>query len=164
MSKRAHRRHPNQADLFEVQKVFEVRAPRQLVRALDFNRRIALAMSEAIRECGKTREQICAEMTEVLDYDDGRDMTVAQLNAYTSAARESHTISLVRFVAFTRVTGCTWLYDVMLHDEGLTILEGEEAHLARASILRKHAERLLAEADAALHAAPSTVRVPRGQR
>jgi len=159
-----HQRHPNQADLFEIQKVFEVRAPNKLTKALDFNRRISMAMSEAIRECGKSREAICAEMTDLLGYDDGKEMTVAQLNAYTSCARETHTISLVRFVAFARVTGCTWLYDVMLHDEGLTILEGEEAYLARASLLRKQAQELLAAADVALSAAPSTVRVPRGSR
>jgi len=157
------RRHPNQRDLFEIQKVFEVRAPQALTRALDFNRRISLAMSEAIRECGKSREAICVEMTEILDYEAGKEMTVAQLNAYTSAARETHTISLVRFVAFVRVTGCMWLYDVMLRDEGLTILEGEEAHLARASLLQKRAEEMLAEAKIALAAAPSTVRVPRGR-
>lgn len=164
MAKGARHRHPHQADLFEVQKVFEVRAPQQLTRALDFNQRIAMAMSEAIRECGKPRPEICAEMTGVLGYEDGKEMTVSQLNAYTACSRDTHTISLVRFVAFARVTGCTWLYDVMLHDEGLTILEGEEAHFARASILRKQAERLMAEADAALSAAPSTVRVPRGRK
>ncbi|MEW5687199.1 MAG: hypothetical protein AB1942_19975 [Pseudomonadota bacterium] len=164
MAKRRAPRHPDQRDLFEVQKVFEVRAPQALMRALDFNRTIALAMGEAIQACGKSRETICAEMTDLLDYEDGKEMTVAQLNAYTSKARESHTISLVRFKAFVRVTGCNWLWDVLLHDEGLTILEGEEAHLARASLLQKKAEELLAQAKEALNAAPSTVRVPRGQR
>jgi hypothetical protein len=162
MAKRA--RNPDQADLFEAQELFPVQAPATIRRALDFNRSIAMAMSEAIRTCGKTREAICAEMTELLGYDDGKEMTLAQLNAYTSAARETHTISLVRFVAFARVTDCTWLWEVVLHDEGLTVLEGKEAHFARAAIMRKQGEQLIAAAEAELHLAPSTVRVPRGRK
>jgi len=161
MAKRA--RHANQADLFEVANLFPVMAPRTLPRALDFNRRLAGAMSEAIRECGRTREAICAEMTEILGYDDAT-VTVAQLNAYTSAARETHNISVVRLLAFARATGCVWLWDTVLHAEGLVILQGEEALHAQASLLRKQGQELMERADAALRAAPSKVRVPRGRR
>jgi hypothetical protein len=86
------------------------------------------------------------------------------LNAYTSAARETHTISLVRWKAFVRATGATWLWAEILRDEGLTILEGAEAHYARASILRKQGEELLAAAEAELGMAPAQVRIPRGRR
>lgn len=161
MSKRA--RHPDQVDLFEEPKLFPVRAPATLRKALDFNRMLANAMSEAIRLCRKSRLQIAADMTEILAYDD-HEITIAQLNAYTSQARETHTISLVRFIAFVRATGQPWLWDVVLHDEGLTLLEGEEAHLARAALLQKQGEELIAQAQAALQAAPSTVRVRRGRR
>jgi hypothetical protein len=162
MAKAGARKHPDQADLFDVRDAFPVRAPAEVLKALDFNRRIAAAMSEAIRKCGKSREAIAAEMTLILGYDDS-EITVAQLNAYTSAARETHTISLVRFLAFVRATGCVWLWDVVLHDEGLEILEGAEAHLARAALYRKQAEELLQAANAALAEAPSQVRVRRGR-
>lgn len=160
----AKARDPNQADLFEVQEAYPVRAPQELTRAIDFNRQLANAMSLAIRKAGKSREQICAEMTEVLGYEDGREMSVSVLNAYTSASRETHTISLVRFKAFVRATGATWLWAEVLKDEGLTILEGPEAHFARASILQKQGEALLAAAKAELEMAPATVRVPRGRQ
>jgi hypothetical protein len=161
MGKRA--RHPDQADLFDVAEAYPVLAPRELTRALDFNRQLANAMALAIRQSGKARELIAAEMTEILGYEDSA-VTVAQLNAYTSAARETHTISLVRFKAFVRATGVAWLWAEVLRDEGLTILEGDEARLARASMLRKQGEQLLAAAEAELDLAPTTVRVPRGRR
>lgn len=144
-------------DLFSVQEMFPVQAPDTLRRALDYNRTVSGAMAEAIRECGKTRELICAEMTEILGYED-RAVTVAQLNAYTSAAREDHTISLVRFKAFVRATGCVWLWDVALEGEGLTLLQGEEALHAQASLAEKHGRELLAEADRIRNQAPLQVR------
>jgi hypothetical protein len=163
MTKHRRHRHPDQADLFEVAELFPVLAPTTLPRALDFNRKIAVAMAEAIRQCPRTREEIADEMTQVLGYDEGA-VTVAMLNAYTSAARETHTISLVRFVAFVRATGCPWLWDVVLHDEGMIVLQGQEALHAQASLLEKQGRELLEQAEAARRAAPSKVRVPRGRR
>jgi hypothetical protein len=157
------RRHPDQGDLFEVRDAFPVRAPSELLRARDFNRRIAMAMAEAIRLCPKSREQICEEMTLQLDYDEG-EVTLAQLNAYTAVSREKHTISLVRFLAFVRATNQTWLWDVVLHDEGMEILEGGEAYLARAALMQKQGQELLAAAAAALAEAPAQVRMRRGRR
>lgn len=162
MAKRASK-HPDQADLFDVREAYPVLAPQELMRALDFNRTLANAMSLAIRQSGKPRELIAAIMTELLDYEDGNTVTVAMLNAYTSAARETHNISLTRFRAFVRATGATWLWAEILSEEGLTVLEGAEAHFARASILRKQGEELLAAAQAELSMAPAQVRVPRGR-
>lgn len=164
MAKAKPHRHPDQADLFDVREAYPVLAPRELTRALDFNRQLAMAMSLAIKHCPKSRELIAAEMTEILGYEDDNRVTVAMVNAYTSVARETHTISLVRFKAFVRVTGATWLWAEILQDEGLTILEGAEAHLARAAALRKQGEELLAAAEAELGMAPAQVRVPRGRQ
>ncbi|MDZ4376175.1 MAG: hypothetical protein U1C74_32740 [Phenylobacterium sp.] len=162
MGKPKHR-HPEQADLFEVHNAFPVRAPSELLRARDFNRRVAMAMSQAIRECPKSREEIAEAMTLQLAYDEG-EVTVAMINAYTATSRDTHTISLVRFIAFVRATGATWLWDVVLHDEGLEILEGEEAYLARAALLQKQADELSSAAAAARAAAPAQIRVRRGSR
>jgi len=163
MSKRGHR-HPDQADLFAEVELFPVLSPVDLPRAIDFNRWLANAMSEAIRRSGKSREAICTEMTQILGYEDGRDMTLAQLNAYTSAARDTHTISVVRFLAFVRAANAAWLWSDLLKPEGLTVLEGKEAHLARAALYRKQGEELIALAEAEAALAPSTVRVPRGRK
>jgi hypothetical protein len=61
------------------------------------------------------------------------------------------------------VTGCTWLWDVVLHPEGLLVLQGEEALHAQASLYEKQGRELLERADAARRAAPAQVRVPRGR-
>lgn len=157
-------KHQAQRDLFEAASLFPVHPPATMARAQDFNRTLANAMSEAIRESGKSRLTIAILMTESLGYQDGATVTEAMINAYTSAARETHNISVVRMKAFVRATGANWLWDVVLEGDGLTILEGGEAHFARAALLRKQGEELLAQAKAALDEAPSTVRVPRSRR
>lgn len=155
-------KHPDQVDLFDTRDAFPVRAPSELLRARDFNRRMATAMGQAIKECGKPREAIAEAMTLQLDYDEG-EVSVAMINAYTAPSRDTHNISLVRFIAFVRATGCTWLWDVVLHDEGLEILEGSEAVLARAALKRKQAEQLMAEASELLEAAPAQIRTRRSR-
>lgn len=157
-------RHPDQADLFEVREVYPVRAPQALTPAIDFNRQMSGAMSLAVKQSDKTREQIADEMTRLLGYEDENRITVALVNAWTSAAKDAHNIHLVRFRAFVRVTGANWLWQQVLDEDGLTVLEGPEAHFARAAILRKQGEQLLAEAHAELELAPAQVRVRRGRR
>lgn len=156
-------RDPKQADLFELREAYPVLEPTDLRPATDFNRQLANDMAAAIRQSGKARDEIADEMTRYLGYEDNR-ITVAQLNAYTSAARETHTISVVRMRAFVRATGANWLWKRILADDGLTILEPGEAHFARAAILQKQGEQMLAAAKAELDLAPVTVRVPRGRR
>lgn len=146
------------ADLFAVDRLFPVRAPAELARALDFNRRVAAAMSEAIRESGRSRAHVAAEMTELLGYADGGEVTVSQLNAYTATSRETHTISLVRWKAFVRATGCVWLWEIVLDGEGLTLLQGEEALHAQASLAEKQGRALLDQARALRQAAPVEVK------
>ena len=140
-------------DLFDVAQMFPVQVPSVLPRALDFNRRVAAAMAEAIRVCGKPRPLIAAEMTEILAYDEG-EVTLSQLNAYTAVSRETHTISLVRWKAFIRATGCLWLWEIALEGEGLTLLQGEEAYHAQASVAEKAGRRLLEQAEQLRAAAP----------
>lgn len=154
------------ADLFDHVRLFPVRAPQNLPRALDFNVGLAAAMAEAIRECGKDRRTLAEEMTQMLGYEDDRVVTVHALNAYTACSRESHTISVVRWLAFVRATGCVWLWDFLLKAEGLTIMQGEEALHAQASVARKRANeqiaeanQLLAEADRLEQAAPVKIKL-----
>jgi len=164
MGKAKAHKHPQQADLpFSEVEAYPVLEPTDLMRAIDFNRTLANAMSLAIRQSGKSRELIAALMTEMLGYEDDKEVTVAMVNAYTAASRDTHTISLVRFRAFVRATGATWLWALVLKEEGLTVLEGPEAHFARAAILQKQGEELLAAAAAELNLAPAKVRVPRGR-
>ena len=159
MVKRARDEHT--LDMFLGAKLFPVETPRELGGALDFNGRISSAMARAIeeaRERGLDRFDIARRMSDVL----GTEVTKGMIDAYTSQARETHTISLVRFVAFARATGCMWLWNVVLADEGLTILQGEEALLAQAAFARKQAEHYAAEAKRLSGLAP--LQVGRGAR
>jgi len=154
------RRDEMTGDLFSVERLFPVKATVDMPRALDMKRQVSRIMSQAMRECGKTAGVIAAEMSELLGEDD--IVTTAQLYAYTSEARVSHTISIVRWKAFVRATGCVWLWWELLHDEGLIVLQGEEALHAQASLAEKHGRDLLEQAKRLRAAAPMEIRVPRG--
>jgi hypothetical protein len=151
-------------DLFDVAHMFPVEAPRDMPRALDMKRQIARDMGRALRECGKTAEVVAAEMTELLGGEDEDLVTRAQLYAYTAESRTSHTISIVRWVAFVRATGCTWLWGSLLRDEGMIVLEGEEALLAQAAHADKMAQHYAEQAKVLRKRAPLQVKVPRTRR
>lgn len=136
------RRDRDTPDLFSHARLFPVETPRELPCALDFNARLAAAMARAIRDCGLDRYEIAGRMSAIL----GVEVSKAMIDAYTSAARETHTISVVRLKAFIRATGQAWLWTVVLEGDGLTLLQGEEALLAQAALARKQAQALAEEA------------------
>jgi hypothetical protein len=151
-------------DLFAAGKTwFPVRQPMALPQSMDMKRNIATAMGAAIESCGKTRAVIAAEMTEILGDD---EVTTAQLFAYTAESKTSHTINIVRWIAFVRATGADWLWDHILRNEGMIVLKGEEAMHAEASLLQRQAKNLQDRARALQQAAPLEVhfRKPTGSR
>ncbi|WP_087587075.1 hypothetical protein [Nitratireductor soli] len=64
--------------------------------------RISRAVALALKECGKPRAEIAQMMSEELGY----PISEATLDAYASEAKESHKISLERFIALIMATGC----------------------------------------------------------
>src|SRR5690606_19216476 len=76
----------------------------------------------------------------------GVEVTKGMIDAYTSAARETHTISVVRLKAFVRATGGFWLWQIVPEGEGLTLLQGAEALLAQAALAEKQAIAVAAAA------------------
>jgi hypothetical protein len=148
-------------DLFEHKHLFAVETPRELGSALDFNSTLSGAMSRALdeaRENGLDRYEVAARMSKIL----GHEVSKGMIDAYTSQARDTHTISAVRFKAFVRATGCLWLWSVYLDGEGLTLLMGEEALHAQASLAEKRAKALLEEARQLRARAP--LEISRGAR
>lgn len=152
MAKRSH--DPDQGDLFGGVEYFPVRAPSTLRPGLDLKREFAQAMGLAIRESGKTAPVIAALMSDLLV---DEVVTTAQLNAYTSEARTTHTISIVRWIAFVRATEQVWLWDWILRREGLAVFEGKEALLAEAALKEKQGRELIAQAKATLARAPMNI-------
>lgn len=117
--------HPDQHDAFERRR-FPSRAKAGAQRHATFPSRLALAMSRAIDQSDLPRDVIAEGMSRAL----GERVSVDTLNAYTSAAKTSHNISLIRFKAFVRATGASWLWDFVVSDEGMLAIDGADARFA----------------------------------
>ena len=118
--------NPDQADLFH-QPVYPVRMPKAGMDGSALRSKVARAMSIALRECRDDRFEVAKRMAQEL----GRDgFSKAMLDSYTAESKDTHNISFVVLVAFVRATGCGWLWDHLLKDEGYTVLQGDEARLA----------------------------------
>lgn len=87
--------------------------------------RISRAVSLALTECGMSRDEVAQGMSDYL----GEDVSKNMLDAYASAAREGHTISLERFIALVEVTGQTGLLGFLAEMFGLVAVPGKYAEL-----------------------------------
>ncbi|WP_417846982.1 DNA transposition protein [Thalassospira povalilytica] len=88
------------------------------VRASSFSQRISRAVSEVLKDCGKSREDIAAAMTEYA----GEEVTKNMLDAYASMARESHTINLERAFALLHATGDARIFGMELERFDLAVI------------------------------------------
>ncbi len=123
----------NTSDLFETKAVYPVRRP-AVVETMSFDGTLKRAISQALKECPLTREEIAAKMSILLDCP---TFSKAMLDAYSSESRTSHTISVIRMKALVKATGAKWLWDVIVEDDGCIVMEGEEARLAELGLLEQ---------------------------
>jgi hypothetical protein len=152
----------DQHDLF-TSPLFPVRQRTERVRPVDLSLRIKTALGQALKECADSVTIIAARMSELT----GREITADALYAYTAPSKPEHDISITRFVAFVRATGAAWLYDVLVEDEGLIVMEGREAHLAQLGLLQQERGRLdstIAFLKRELKERPVVIRRRRGAR
>ncbi|MEP2760969.1 MAG: hypothetical protein ABJP66_18075 [Hyphomicrobiales bacterium] len=145
--------HPDQFDLFQ-EALFPVRSASSAIDPDRFRSKIKRAMAQAIRECPHDRPVIAARMAQYLGLP---NLSRSTLDAYTAESKVSHDISLVRFKAFVRATGATWLWDMIVSEEGLLILEGDEARLAEIARLQQE-QRDLAKQLKTLRAVPVIIK------
>lgn len=98
MTRRRPASHP---DLFEWQppKVVKAFAPEK-VRAASLAASLSKAVSASLKECGKSRGQVAAEMARYL----GEGVSEDMLDKYASEAAESHIINVVRFIGLIAAT------------------------------------------------------------
>lgn len=129
---------PRQPSLFGAGEVFPVRRPAERYRPLDLSLRIKTALSQALKECPDSAAVIAARMSELL----GREQSVDMLYAYTAASKPEHDIGISRLVAFIRATGARWIYDIIVEDDGLLVIEGRESKLAQLGLMQQEAARL----------------------
>ncbi len=148
---------PDQGDLFHAP-VYPSRIASQDIDLTGFRSKLKRAMSRALKECPYERAEVAMRMAVALGQD---SFSLSTLNAYTAESNETHDISLVRFKAFVRATGATWLWDLIVSDDGLTMLVGDEARLAEIALVQQE-KAALEERLRDLKATP--VRVIRRQR
>ena len=127
------KKHPAQFDLF-LEPMFPIRAPAGQIDIGRFRAKLKRAMAQAIRECPYDRTVIAARMAQYLGLP---NLSKTTLDAYTAESKGTHDISLVRFKAFVRATGATWFWDLIVSEDGLTMLEGDEARLAEIARLQQ---------------------------
>ncbi len=134
------RRKPdqNQGDLFAARELFPVRERKVDLQPLDLSLKIKTALGKALRESGVSATMIAARVSEIT----GRNITPEALYSYTAPSKPEHEISLLRFIAFARATRAPWLFDVIVEDEGLIVMEGEHAHFAQLGHMRQERARL----------------------
>lgn len=113
--------------------------------SFDIGSRVRAAIKAAIKASPLSRHHIAATMSESLD----RDITKAQLDAWTAPAHESHRFPLEYAAAFCYATGDTGLADLLADVcggrfvPGPELIELELAHIATAERRLKDKRRRL---------------------
>lgn len=146
-------KHPGQLD-FWLEPLFPVRAPTESLDLARFRSKLKRAMAQAIRECPHGRDIIAARMAQYLGLP---NISRATLDAYTAESKQTHDVTLVRFKAFVRATGANWLWDMVVSEDGLIMLEGDEARLAEIARLQQEQAKVAAELKV-LRSLPVTIR------
>ncbi|WP_455466723.1 hypothetical protein [Bartonella sp. B39] len=126
-----------QLDFFQ-QPVFPCREPIAQIDLERFRSRIKRAMAKALRECPFERSVIAERMAHYLGIG---CLSKASLDAYVAESKQVD-ISLPRFKAFVRATGAFWLWDEVVSEDGLLLLQGDEARLAEIARLQKDPLRI----------------------
>lgn len=137
---------PAQLDLW-LQPLFPSRAPAHSVDIGRFRAKLKRAMAQAIRECPHDRPTIAARMAQYLGLP---SISKGMIDAYTAESKDSHDISLVRFKAFVHATGAVWLWDMIVSEDGLLLLEGDEARLAEIARLQQEQREIASRVKALL--------------
>ncbi len=89
------------------------------VRAASLRQRIALAVAETLKECGRPRDEVARRMSEWL----GEEVSRSSLDAYAAQSREDHTISLLRVLALLHATGDVRLLQMAAELFGRSVIE-----------------------------------------
>lgn len=117
------------------------------VRAATVPMRVARAVSEALKNSGRSRDIIARLMSDWL----GETVQPSMLDAYASAARDKHNIPAHRLIALAAVTKDARLINALLADTGLIAVDEKYEALIRREMAKEARDRLdreIAAADA----------------
>jgi len=108
------------------------------VRGANIVARCCRAMSLALKECDRSREEIAAEMSEYL----GETVTKAMLDAYVSEARDTHNINIYRFAALVHATRDFRLLSLLPSMFGFAVIDERYLPLIDVVLLEDKKEQL----------------------
>lgn len=98
-------------------------------------------LTQAIKDSGKAREIIAAEMTIMLG-DDDSVVSKSMLDAFTASSKEGHRFPAAFLPAFVVVTGATWLLDELAHRCGCKVLEAPDMKVAQLGAIERQIDEL----------------------
>lgn len=108
------------------------------VRGATLSARISRAVSVALQDAGVSRRTIAERMSAFL----GEAVSLDMLNAYASAARETHRISLPRFLALVHATGDRRLLELLAEPLGWSVIERRFLPLIEIAAVREQEDEL----------------------
>lgn len=115
------------------------------VRAARASARIAQAVSEAIRQSGRSREAIAEKMSDYL----GERVTAEMLYQYSSTANERNNIPAHRLIALCAIIGDIRVLNAALQDTDFVAVDSRFEPLIRREIAKEKLELLQYEINAA---------------
>ena len=138
----APRRAPEQPDLLAwTPPQAEIGFAWEQVRSASPAGRIARAVSVALRDCGRSRTEVAAAMSEFL----GERVSPNMIDAYASVARTLHQIPLTRFMALVHATRDRRLLQLLADSMGWAVVERRHLPLIAAAQIREHEDALRRE-------------------
>lgn len=134
-------------DLFDWQPPqVAVSLPAETVRGGTLRSQIARAVSQALKECDLSRDEVAEAMSAYLDQDISKNM----LDAYAAPARDEHRISLERFVALIEATGSYGLLGFIAGHFGHVVVPEKYSDLIELHMVEEQLERQTARKQALL--------------
>lgn len=110
--------------------------------SLNFDMELRAALSEAIAESQKTREEIAAEMERLLGSDPNYPVSRATLDAWTAPSRTDWRFPLLYLPAFVAATGAHDLLDTIARKCGRMVVTRADAAVAEIGQVDAAMERL----------------------
>lgn len=129
-------RDPNTLDLFRDWKPPMV-ASRFEPGSITGNRlasRISRAIARALKDCGKDRMTVAAQMSEQL----GTRISKEMLEAYASEAKTGNNITVERFVALIHATGKTELLGFLADDFDMAVVPRRYENVIELALIEEH--------------------------
>ncbi len=108
------------------------------VRAASLRAMVCKGVGAALKECGKDRERVAADIGAYL----GEECSKAMLDAYASEAREDHVINVVRFMALVAATNDIRLLQMLADQMGWAVVPKKYLPAIEESIIADKIEEL----------------------